>query len=328
MSAIWSARLCVVCVLWMPHLADAQDVVDVPATPSPATPSTEDVVQARARFGMGTLAMDEGRFELAIEHFEASLQLAARPATAFDLAIALRGAGHPTRAVVLLDALLAGTYGVLRGAQLAEVRALRDAAFADVAHVRIRIAVADEVELRMDGLRIEEITPGAWSEHTLDPGRHAITASARGRVTTERVVLLERGAHAELDLELAPELRPGTLDVIGQEPDLQVEIVGVARGRGQVTAEVPPGEYIVRALSNGGGVNETHIEIPSNRTVRLRVSGQSRQLTDDPWFWVTLTASAVALGGAAVGIVFAIDPPLGTPFSDPVFGVTATLGER
>lgn len=280
--------------------------------------------RARELFVAGSAAMDQGRFELAIERFEASLATAARPATAYNLAIALRGAGHPTRATEILRGLLAGDYGALRDVQRAEAETLRSAAAADVARVRIRLAAVDEVELRIDGLRIEDAVPGAWIERPLDPGRHAITATAPARVPAERVVVLERGGRAELELDLAPELRPGTLAVVGSEPELQVEIVGIARGRGQVAAEIPPGEYVVRA-TGGGGASETRIEVPSGRTVRLQVSGRDGSITDEPWLWIALAGGVLALGGAAVGIGLAVDPLLTDPVADPVFGVTVAL---
>lgn len=282
------------------------------------------VERARELFVAGSAAMDQGRFELAIEHLETSLATAARPATAFNLAIALRGAGHPTQAVATLERLLAGAYGPLRDAQRTGAERLRSEAAADVARVRIRLAPVEEVELRIDGLRVEGAAPGAWIEQGLDPGRHAITATAPARVPAERVVVLERGGRAELELDLAPELRPGTLAVIGTEADLQVEIVGIARGRGQVAAEIPPGEYVVRT-TGGGGAHDTRIEVPSGRTVRLRVSGRGGSVVDEPWFWIAVAGGALALGGAAVGIAFAADPLLTEPVTDPVFGVTVAL---
>ncbi|AKF03759.1 tetratricopeptide repeat protein [Sandaracinus amylolyticus] len=287
-------------------------------------PDDATIARARELFELGHGAMDQGRFELAIEHLSASLAIAARPATAFDLAIALRGAGHPTHAVEILDGLLAGSYGALRSAQRDEVVRLRAATAADVAHVRIRVAPQGEIELRIDGLRVDDIAPGAWIERALDPGRHAITASAPARVPAERVVVLERGGHAEIELELAPELRPGTLAVEGTAPELQVEIVGIARGRGRVAAEIPPGAYVVRA-TGAGGASETRIEVPSGRTVRLRVSGRDVSIAEEPWFWVALVGGVVALGGAAAATAVALDPPLTDAIADPVFGVTVAL---
>jgi hypothetical protein len=305
--------------------APARGQVDESAGAADTTVVAPDpVARARELFVEGTRAMDQGRFELAIEHLEASLEAAARPATAFDLAIAHRGAGHPTQAVTILQALLAGNYGALHDAQRTDAEALRTAAAADVASVRVRVVDGEDIELRIDGLRVDDVAPGAWIERSLDPGRHAITATASARVGAERVVLLERGTSAEVDLALAPELRPGTLAVVGTEPDLQVEIVGIARGRGQVTAELPPGEYIVRATSSGGA-SETRIEVPSSRTVRLQVSGRGGSVAEEPWFWVVLTTSVLALAGAAVGIAYAVDPWLTAPVADPVFGVTITL---
>lgn len=292
-----------------------------------AQPDAGGSARARVLFEQAMAAMDDGSYDLAIEQLDESLALTPRPATAFNLALALRGAGRTSDAIAVLEALLAGAHGTLRAPQRRAAEELRTEASADLATVRVRVGGASELELRIDGVRIDA-EAGAWNEQRVDPGAHVITASAPDHATIERSITLPRAGSSELDLTLmaALDTRPGTLVLESSDPALIVEIEGVASATGTLRRELPPGEYVVRVIA-GDARRDSRIEVPPGRTVRLALEPptSSRSIAEEPWLWLTLGAVVLVGGGLAIGAGVALDSQRASPLTDPVFPVIETL---
>lgn len=155
---------------------------------------------ARALFERGTAAIHEGRFADARPDLERSLALDARPATAFNLVIALRGMGRLIDAGTACEALLAGEHGPLEDAQRVEAASICDDARRGVAHLRVRIGGTRPIEVRVDGVTLGDHAPGDEIDRSIDPGAHVVTAVAPGAEPVDRAVELARGASTELEL--------------------------------------------------------------------------------------------------------------------------------
>lgn len=294
---------------------------------SSASAQSRDDARARRLFEDAMSAMDDGSYDLAIERLTESLALAPRPATAFNLGLALRGAGRIREAIARLDALLAAR-AELRPEQRREAEQLRSDAIADLATLRVRVTGARELELRIDGSRVDGVAPGTWTEQRVDPGDHVITASARDHGTLERSITVPRGGSSELEIELVPvaDTRPGILVLESTDPSLMVEIDGIASAMGSLRRELPPGEYVVRVISESAR-RDSRIEVPAGRMVRLSLEPPvgSRSIVEEPWLWLTLGAIVLVGGGIGVGVGVAVDSQRAPPITDPVFPVIETL---
>ena len=265
-----------------------------------AQPRSADTARARRLFEEAMTSMDDGAYDVAIERFEASLALAPRPATAFNLALALRGAGRIREATATLAAL------------------------------RVRVAGPPTLELRIDGERVEA-QPGAWVEERLDPGEHVVTASAPDHATIEHPIALARRAWSELDLTLEPasDTRPGVLVLESTDPSHLVEIVGVERATARLQRELPAGEYTVR-ITSGDGHRDSRIEVPAGRTVRLTLDPpvNARSIAEEPWLWISVGAVLLVGGGVAIGAGVYASEQRQAPLADPIFGTVETLTWR
>lgn len=164
---------------------------------------------ARALFERGTEAVDQGRFADAEPDLARSLAMAPRPATAFNLVVALEGLERPVQASVVCTALLANEYGELTTSQRSEADARCAAVRSRLAHLVVRATGDVTMEIRVDGRSIGSIAPGARLEAELDPGWHHVSASASGRGSVERSVSLTRGDRTELPIEAGPREESG-----------------------------------------------------------------------------------------------------------------------
>jgi hypothetical protein len=290
----------------------------------PVTVTAAGSRAARRAFEQAMESMDAGLFDVAVERFRESIALEPRASTAFNLALALRGAGRVRDALDVIEGLRGGRYGALAGAQRRDVETRRREIEGDLATLRIRLDGPRDAELRIDGTLVERDPASVTLAHRVDPGAHVITASATDHQTAEREVTAPRGGEVEVAIALAPvrDTRPGVLLLEGADPSLDVAIVGIASGRGTVRAELPPGEYAVRATS-GNGSRESRIEVPPGRTVRLVLDAPSgRSVLEEPWLWITAGAVLLVGAGVTIGAVVASEPQ---PVSDPVFGVIVAL---
>lgn len=171
---------------------------------------------ARTLFERGTRAVNEGRFADAEGDLTRSLSLAPRPATAFNLVVALEGLERFVRASELCDALLAERHGTLSVEQRGGAEARCAGVRGRVSRVVVRVTGERPLEIRVDGRVIGTIAAGAQLEAALDPGWHHVSASAEGHAPIERSLSLEPGDRTELTLD-AP-LESGSATSTGAPP--------------------------------------------------------------------------------------------------------------
>lgn len=171
------------------------------AAPSPCA---ADVEEARALFEQGSAALASGRFPEGRDLLRRSLDAHPRPATAFNLVVALRGTDEPTEAARVCDGLLGGRYGALDAEGMRQARAVCD----EVARARGRIEVvasgAPRIALRVDERSLGEVDDGGSIARFVDPGWHVVRAAAPGRAPAERSLHVERGGVVRAALSLAP----------------------------------------------------------------------------------------------------------------------------
>jgi hypothetical protein len=288
---------------------------------APQATSSEDVARAKTLFDDGSRAMQSGRFAEAVTALRASLDASPRSATAFNLAVALRGTGDSLAAIALFDALLAGKYGALDASKEQGVTELRDATKRDLATLSILVRGAPS-EVRIDGKDPTSLTEGMRVERRVNPGKHRVIVVATDRETADREVDLKPGATAtlEIDLRAARDERPGHLTVACADTNATITIEGQGSGRGQLERDLPAGDYVVIAKNNSGE-RRARVAVPAGRRVQLTLDApaQARSLLEKPLFWV-ITGTVVA-GGVVTAIVVAKNSKR-DPVTSPVWGVT------
>ncbi len=294
------------------------------AAADPGRPGAR-VGEARRQFEDAVERLEAGRFAEARDMLNQSLALAPNPATAFNLGVAYRGTGETLRAVEVLSSLLAAKYGPVKGERRAEVRALLAAVRAEVATLTIETRGAPSADVRIDGRSFGSSVDGGRVVANVDAGERVVTVAAEDRIPVERRVRVARGARLTvlLELEPTPQARVGTLSVDSPDGRAELEIVGVARGRGRLERTLTPGTYRVR-LRGPGAQREATVVVRARSTVRYRFGeAASSTLWQSPVFWV---AAASVTAAATVGAVLLLQPGREDPVRDPEFGVVHALG--
>lgn len=280
--------------------------------------------RARQLFEQADGALSGGRFAEARDLLRRSLALYPHTATAFNLAVALRGTGEIRAAVQTFDQLLSGSHGELDAEQRAQAETLREETAAEVGVVRITTSGAPRVEIRVDGVRVGEIDDGGSLEWRCDPGPRVVTASAERHETEERRLEVERGRTHEvaMELHLTAEAARGTIVLEATEADHRLAIVGVAEGRGLLRRQVDPGTYRV-VVESEEGRRESEVTVDGGETLRvhLDVAGAD-DVAASPWLW---TGVGLAVVGLVVGAIVLFVPVQQQPIEDDVWGVTYTL---
>jgi hypothetical protein len=279
--------------------------------------------EARALFQQANVALETGRFAEARDLLRRSIELTPNPASAFNLAIALRGTGETIAAVATFDRLLDGEYGQLSAAQRREAERLRHETRAEIAVLHISATGADEIELRVDGQRAGTASAAEVVEHRVDPGTRVVTASAPRRETAERRVDLPRGGSLRVAFELEPtaDALVGTLVVEAVHPDDVLEIVGVGRGTDVLRRELEPGSYTVIA-DGPAGRRESTVDLEAGTTLRVRLEPADTGLLESPIFW--LSAGLLVAAALTAGILL-FTTREEDPIQDPVYGLVVTL---
>jgi hypothetical protein len=166
-----------------------------------ADPSVADKSLAQSLFDEGRRLMDAGRYSDACPRFADSERLDPGGGTVLNLALCYERSGKL--------ALAYATYNDALSLAIEEHRAEREAfareRIADIAprlpHLTVRISAVDGARVSLDG---SDLPPSAWGVLVpVDPGRHTIEATARGREPFETAVTLAEGETREVPIELA-----------------------------------------------------------------------------------------------------------------------------
>lgn len=289
------------------------------AAASPAL--AQEAGDPRALFESGSAALEAHDFERAVADLERSLELAPRPGTAANLAVALRELGRPAESVAVFDRLLAGELGELSDEMRTAIEAERQLTAPQRAILTLRSTTDVDADVRIGDAEPLALPAGQSVEHALDPGNHAVAASAPGHEPLELEVQLDEGERQTVVVALREHAPLARLEVVAADPTLEVQIVGVGSARGALSERLDPGEYVVRVIGPDGS-DERRVRLSAGERRRLTLDAPSGDdLAESPWLW--LTVGLVVLGGAAAGIGLAVAFPqreVLPPPDDPTFG--------
>jgi hypothetical protein len=285
-------------------------------------PSEAHLARARELFDEAAASLQVGRFADAVKELRASLDLVPRTATAFNLAVALRGTGDALAALALFDKLAAGDYGDLDPARREQVGALRSGVAAEIATLTVVATGAESIEIRVDGEVVDRVKSGASAVSRVNPGAHRVVASARDHETVDRAVDVARGSSEaiEVTLRVARDERPGHVILECADATATITVEGRGSALGRLERDLPPGEYAV-VVHSSNGERKVRLAVPSGRTLKLVLDPPTRSIVQRPWFWVT---AGVVVAGGVTGAIVATRPRTAESIKDPYWGVTST----
>ncbi|MCB9596050.1 MAG: hypothetical protein H6719_25235 [Sandaracinaceae bacterium] len=191
----------------------------------------QDADSARSLFERGYAALLDGRFPEARDRLQESLDRQARPATAFNLVLALLGTEQPVRARAVCERLLDDGFGRLRGAHRAEAE--RECARADVevGHLDLAIEGATRADIQVDGAPSGVVENGR-RQLELDPGPHLVAVRTNDGRTAQQRVRIERGHTRRLVLTVSAAAATGgpvgDVEPVDDEPPWA--LIGVLTG--------------------------------------------------------------------------------------------------
>ena len=175
------------------------------------TAHAQDPSEARELFEQGYAALVDGRFPEARDLLAQSLEREGRPATAFNLVLALLGTEQPLDAAGVCERLLAGGYGELAADARAEAERECARAEREVGAILVAVDVAD-AQVAIDGEAVDAAERGPFR---VNPGPHVVSASVPDGRRAEGRVRVGRGETVQVTLELGPALDTGSTDSDG-----------------------------------------------------------------------------------------------------------------
>ncbi|MEO1171061.1 MAG: hypothetical protein AAFX94_03270, partial [Myxococcota bacterium] len=188
-----------------------------------------------------------------------------------------------------------------------------------VAVLKVELPNAVVPTLRIDG----EIV-GVDEEIRVNPGNHALLATAERYRDLERTVSLEPGARKTLSLALepVPGATRGTLIVETTSATDRIEVEGVGVSVGHYNSTLEAGSYRLR-VSGDGEVREQGIEIEPGATLKVSIDlRDGASVLSSPWFWAGTALIAAGSVGAVLFFTREEAPPL---VEDDRFGVIEAL---
>jgi hypothetical protein len=189
-------------------------LVLTPSSPARAQ-SAADVAAARDLFIEGSRLSNAGDWAHAQDHFERSLRLKRAPITLFSLAVVETHTGHLVEALEHFRAFLAEP-------SAAATRAYEDPATAAVAELDHRVgrcvfAVSPpnlpDLAVTIDGEPVPTVALDV--ARVVNPGAHAVAASARGWLGASARCTVGEGATARVELVLTPVAATPATAVVG-----------------------------------------------------------------------------------------------------------------
>lgn len=194
------------------------------AAAQPRCQAAEAMHDATALYECGTEAIRERRYAEAEAYLQRSLEREASVRTAFNLAIALRNLGRARRALGLLRDLDAGRFGEVPDERRESLARQIETSLDSLATVVVVLpAGLARASIEVDAVERREVTDAEEAHFVVEPGEHAILASAEGACLERAVVSVSRGQRTTVQLASTPcpsrESPSGPLDVA---PDARV----------------------------------------------------------------------------------------------------------
>lgn len=189
-----------------------------------ARPSAAELDDARRYFEQGVALSDQQRWGEAIEFFRRSALLVERPSTLFNLSAAFMRVGQPVEALSACERYLVISDPHSDADQRVEVQRVMSEARVAMAYLRLRVQ-PDHAEVRIDNIPVAR---AQFNSIPLNPGRHAITVSAEGRVTwrTDFAVLTGERSAQNVELQMAPTPREAASTIVIHDESRPVDDSG------------------------------------------------------------------------------------------------------
>jgi hypothetical protein len=186
-------------------LVAAVTVARAAAAETQSSSASTDRVTSQALFERGRALFIEGRYAEACPMLEESHRLSPGIGVLLHLGACLEKAEHPAGAWAAFNeaADRAKAEGDLERERVARDRA-RDLA-ENLSYLTVRVApvpLPQDTQIEQDGHATSLATLGL--EVPVDPGQHQVVARAQGKQEATRTVMLDRGEHTEVTLELFP----------------------------------------------------------------------------------------------------------------------------
>ena len=175
----------------------------VPLAARAQAPEVDVEEEARLSFEEGTLALREQRYDEAASALRRSLELMPNVANAFNLAVALRGAGRLTDALDILDRLLLDEFGELDEERRPVVGEERRLVRAERPQLVVSVRGVPQAVVEVDGNTVGTVS-GAGLVVDVDPGERTVRVTAADAEPVERTVEVARGAMARVTMTVAP----------------------------------------------------------------------------------------------------------------------------
>jgi hypothetical protein len=185
---------------------------------APSFAAEPRAAEAQALFRQGTEALQRGELAEARRLLSASLAQHRHPATAFNLAVTLRGLGLPVDALEQLGALRGGGYGALPPDRQAEVEQLSRDAAAEIATIVIDVSGPPEAELQVDGHATGRTRGGEARALPVNPGVRVVVLSAPGWQPVVERVTVEAGQRLALSETMLPSMAASSSAPPAPEP--------------------------------------------------------------------------------------------------------------
>lgn len=185
----------------VPPVAIVTAVLAIAMVSSLAAPAAAQAPSARDEFVLGQRAADESRWSDALAHFRRAYELSRNPVALHNVAATLRLLGRYVEARDALGALLTEHEGLALDLRR-EAQAMRADVEPRIARLELEIPDVPALTLVIDGA----VRAAAPPEHTveLDPGEHALVATAPGHAPFQWHGALAPGQTRRVAIELAP----------------------------------------------------------------------------------------------------------------------------
>jgi hypothetical protein len=266
-------KIVVICIVML-YLIPASNAFPVGTH---ATPETTE--KAKAFFQAGAQAYDAGRFEAAVQAFEAAWKHAPLPAILFSMAQAERKQYYLSQRREYLDRALAH-YRDYAEASSARRRSEAVDGIAELEAISRRLPMVTHVPETSEVVPLQKarlmvttqapkatvtIDDGAPGEAPfigdLDPGRHRILIAAEGFFPKEREVELVLGSTVGIDLPLAE--RAGALSIDAPSgSEVYVDGLSVGKTPFYKPVDVVAGKHVIAVVGRGiqAWTNEVVVE--------------------------------------------------------------------
>jgi hypothetical protein len=270
-------------------------------------PSVADKSLAQSLFDEGRRLMDAGRYSEACPRFADSERLDPGGGTILNLALCYERSGRLALAYATYNDALSLAIQEHRPEREAFARERIAALAPRLPHLTVRVSAADGARVSLDG---SDLPPSAWGVLVpVDPGRHTIEATARGREPFETAVTLAEGEKREVSIEL-PQVAASPPQPLGEVRERPLPREGTARS---------PAFYVLGGLglaSLGASAVTGFMALQAHQAVEQKCDVSHGVCTDPTGIDDAQRARTMAwvstwtLAGGALGVLLAVSVPM------------------